>query len=158
MDVPTREPELVVERDGLRAAVYRIDFRAGLWTRLAMLRARLWSRLGVGSRAARATREVIPAIPGSPWLAVWVGQMLARHGEREEACAVYWELEKLPPGHFEAYATLGHYLMSVGQHARAVEFLGEAVRLRPLDAGLKQDYREAVSVATSGARAAGRGE
>ena len=53
MDVPTREPELVVERDGLRAAVYRIDFRAGLWTRLAMLRARLWSRLGVGSRAAQ---------------------------------------------------------------------------------------------------------
>ena len=68
------------------------------------------------------------------------------------------ELEKLPPGHFEAYATLGRYLMSVGQPARAVDFLEEAVRLRPLDAGLKQDYREAVSVATSGARAAGRGE
>lgn len=34
VDVPTREPELVVERGELRAAVYRIDFRAGLWTRL----------------------------------------------------------------------------------------------------------------------------
>ena len=64
--------------------------------------------------------------------------------------------EKLPPGHFEAYATLGRYLMSVGQHARAVEFLEEAVRLRPLDAELKDDYREALSAVASGARAAGR--
>ena len=90
--------------------------------------ARLWSRLGVGSRAAQATREVMPAIPGSPWLAVWVGQMLARHGEREEACAVYWELGEAPDGHFEVYATLGRYLMSVGQHARAQSAAGRPGR------------------------------
>ena len=154
VDAPSLAPELVVERYGLRAEVYKIVFRAGFWTRLAMLRARLWGRLGVHARAARATREVIPAIARSPWLGVWVGQMLARHGGREEACAVYWELQKLPPGHVEAYATLGRYLLSVGRPARAVEFLSEAVRLRPLDLELEHDYREALSVAASGSLAA----
>jgi hypothetical protein len=60
-------PELVVERHG-RAEVYKIEFRAGFWARLAMLRARLWGRLGVHALSARATREVIPAMARSPWL------------------------------------------------------------------------------------------
>ena len=45
-------------------------------------------------------------------------------------------------------------MMSVGRHARAAEFLSEAVRLRPLDPELEHDYREALSVAASGLLAA----
>jgi tetratricopeptide (TPR) repeat protein len=70
-------------------------------------------------------------VGGEKFVEVWAGQMLAKYGNREEAAEVYCASEGLTAGDWEAYWQLGRFLLTAGLHARAIEFLNEAVRIQP---------------------------
>jgi Flp pilus assembly protein TadD len=97
----------------------------------AMERAVEYAGTGRKDDAAEIARAVWRRDPEDKFVAVWAGQMLARYGSREEAVAVYCESEGVPPGSADAYWMLGNYLGSIGEPARAAEYLEEAVRIAP---------------------------
>lgn len=111
--------------------------------------------------ADRGLREPVAALVDEVWrrsrgeklVEVWAGQMQAKYGDRERAVEVYCASEGLAPGSWEAYWHLGVFLRSCGEHARAVEFLEEAVRieLRAVDALL--DLARSVEALGRGAEA-----
>lgn len=122
------------ERDlggGLRLEVHKLEPPREPAIRAAMQRAVLWATAGFRSRAARKAREVWQRCPGDKFVDVWTGQMLAKYGEREEAAEVYCASEGLAMGDWQAYWHLGQFLHMAGLHARAIEFLKEAVRIEP---------------------------
>jgi protein O-GlcNAc transferase len=97
-----------------------------------MERGRAAMERGETEEAAEAARAVWRRARGDPFAGLWCGQMLARYGRREEAVEVYCVTERLPRGSWEAYWSLGRFLTSgVGDHARAIDLLTEAVRIEP---------------------------
>lgn len=120
--------------------VHEIELPRSFRVRWAMWRAWLWSRLRRSAWSVRLVKWVLERELQHPFVVVWAGQMLARHGSREDAVGVYCAAEGLSAGSFDAYRTLGQYLASVDESARAVEFLREACRLRPADSETGRAY------------------
>jgi tetratricopeptide (TPR) repeat protein len=107
---PPRDPELLSRMERARVAMERRQTTV----------------------AAALAREVWTLGRGDKFVGTWVGQMLAKYGERDEAAEVYRVCEGRGAGPWEAYWVLGRFLL-VGAHLheRAVEFLQEAIRLEP---------------------------
>ena len=67
----------------------------------------------------------------------YVAEIEAAEGWRVEAAQRYWLASSLRPHYVKAYHSLGNMLTGQGQHAAARAVLLHAVRLRPLDADLR---------------------
>ena len=106
---PPRDPEILARMESARQAMERGD----------------------ATKAVILAREIWRRGHGDKFVGVWVGQMLAKYGECDEAMRVYCACEGLEAGCWEAYWQLGIFLLSNGHHGRAVEFLREAVRIEP---------------------------
>ena len=116
---------------GLRLEVHKLTPPRDPEILSRMERARAASARGDTDVAADLAREIWQRAQGDKFVEVWVGQMLAKYGDREEAVEVYCASEGLERGSWQAYWQLGRFLLMAGLHARAAAYAEEAVRIEP---------------------------